>query len=296
MLPSKPDILMLEKAKNQSEQSIRYSTLNMWFIVLLLCALFVVQTGFNRALADTSIQQPVWQHVVQTLPEDSGVFNRNLRQAVKAQLILPDIESSQLNPTANLPLAELNARLQLLDQALVKYIRVSESNTRFEQLKRLMPALYNIEERKLIEQLFKSHDVQVPRLRNSCSISILDKRITRLANGLIFNMKPLVRERRDYEADLLKAMSENGVEFSARPPDFLLDYYLQPNGHESESLWSFHAKIELLNKYEMPIVTVNERLTHTSQTRELAQIQSVQELAKLVTNQLKEFLIHSKTN
>ncbi|WP_040726988.1 hypothetical protein [Thiomicrorhabdus sp. Kp2] len=288
MLSSKTDKSDLERANTRDVLQIFTGSFNAWFFALLFCALFMLQSNFNRAFADTSIQEPIWQNVVNTLPHASGIFNRHLRQTVQQKLVLPNITASLSDS-----LPELNARLQVLDKALFQYIRVSESSTRFDQLRQLMPALYNIEERKLIEQFLKNQGEPIPRLRNSRLLGLLDRRISRLANGLVFNMKTLVRERRDYEPDLLKAMASNGVVFSARPPDFILNYYLQPNGKDAKGLWTFYAKIELLNRYEMPIVTVNEQLTQSSQTRETAQVQSVHELAKLVTNQLKEFLIHS---
>ena len=266
-----------------------------FYVRFLIVFGVLFQANINPVLADTTIHQPVWQNIAQSLPENSGIFNRKLRQAVQDNLVLPNVDGSQIQSGLNQHRAELNARLQVLDKALIQFIRVSESSTRFKQLERLMPALYNIEERKLIEKLLKNHGEQVPRLRNSRLLKILDKRIARLANGLIFNMKALVREGRMYESELLQAMANNGVEFSARPPDFILDYLLLPNGKNEEGLWSFYGRVELLNSYEIPVVAVHEDIVQAAVTEKKAEIQSIQVLAELVTNQLKEFLIDSIT-
>ena len=252
--------------------------------------LFLLPTTFSLAFANTSIQSPVWQQTQQTLPKSVGVFNAHLREAVRSQLTLPDIPD--LN-TLSAKETELIARLQVLDKGLFRYIRVSESTTRFEQLKHLMPALYNIEEQKLITQLLNNQNVKVPRLRNARLLSLLDKRISRLANGLIFNMKSLVRERRDYEPNLLEAMADNGIRFSARPPDFILDYSLMPNGKDDQELWVFKANIALLNTFEIPIVAVNDLFSEAATTQEQAELKGVALLAELVTDQLKTFLINS---
>ncbi|BCN92343.1 hypothetical protein THMIRHAM_01280 [Thiomicrorhabdus immobilis] len=238
-----------------------------------------------------TIHQPPWNAVVKTLLAEQGVFNQKLRQAVLENLRLPILTIEQLADNKKL-LELLMPRLQLLDRDLSNYVRVSESVSRFEQLKRLMPGLYNIEERKLIEALLTRQGVAVPRMRNSRLVGFLDKRISLLANGLVFNMKALVREQRDYEPDLLQAMAQQGVSFSARPPDFVLDYSLIANPSAEAGEWGFDSHIALLGKYEIPLVEVNEKIREVAASQEQAQIKTVQFLAEKVVEQLKEFLIN----
>ena len=139
--------------------------------------------------------------------------------------------------------------------------------------------------------MLKRQGVSIPRLRNSRLLGILDKRIALLANGMIFNMKALIRERRDYESDLLKSMSSYGIKFSARPPDFILDYQLDFGEQNEKAEWVFNAKMALLGKYEIPVVKVEEVLITDAATKAEAQSRSVDILAKLITMQLKQYLI-----
>jgi len=261
---------------------------NQFYKIILgvfLSVVFMSQAFFNTALASDVINQSTWQKVAQQLPEPAGIFNKNLRVAVQNELVLPKLDLLTEPNT-------LTSRLQILDKDIFKYIRVGESNTRFVQLKHLMPALLNIEERKLIEQYLKTQGITVPRLRGSRFFMLLDKRITRLANGLIFNMKPLVRQRREFEPDLMTAMANNGIEFSARPPDFILDYDLKPLGQENQNQWKFLGKLSLLNTFEMPIITVKNEILEQGRTQELAQAKGMQQLANMATKQLKEYLIN----
>lgn len=238
-----------------------------------------------------TVHQAPWQSVVKSLPAEQGVFNKSLRQLVIENLQLPVLSVQQVTDKNQL-LKLLQPRLQVLDEELSNFIRVSESVSRFEQLKRLMPGLYNIEERKLIEGLLKSQGVAVPRMRNSRLVGFLDKRISLLANGLIFNMKALVREQRDYEPELLKAMSDLGVSFSARPPDFVLDYTLIENASLEAGRWGFDSHIALLGNYEIPLIEINEKVSEVALNQKQAEIKTVQFLAVKVVEQLKESLIN----
>ena len=241
--------------------------------------------------SETVVLKPMpWQTVIQAQPSYRGVFNQELRQAVVDNLVLPNISAEQLADKAKL-LALLQPRLQELDKNLSHYIRVSESVSRFEQLKRLMPGLYNITERNLIETLLRKKGVSTPRMRNSRLVRLIDKRISLLANGLIFNMKALVRERRDYEPELLTAMARSGVRFSALPPDFILDYSLVEQNSETEGKWLFDAHIALLGKYEIPVVEVNETISEKASNLEQAQSKTVDVLANKVVERLKEYLV-----
>ena len=286
MLSSKSNTVLI----NQSQKITKGVKVKKMFFrsmsSLVFIFLFSVQSLFNPVWASSVTEQTVWQKAALNLPEPSGIFNKVLRSEIQKSIVLPELETSNQSD-------QLIKRLQSLDKELFKYVRVSESSTRFEQLNRLMPALVNIEERKLIEQYLTNHGQSVPRLRNDRLYSLLDKRISRLANGLIFNMKPLVRERRDYEPELLQAMANNGIEFSARPPDFILDYQLEPEGQNKQNEWTFKGSIALLNTFEMPIVSVEKELTEPSGIKEQAQIEGVTQLAHLVTNKLKQFLIQT---
>ncbi|WP_158660949.1 hypothetical protein [Thiomicrorhabdus sp. Milos-T2] len=261
-------------------------------LTIVLLNIFLLSTvqaqEINSKVA--SVKQQPWQDMIQTQPVYKGVFNQNLRQAVLNKLTLPKISAEDLEDKTKL-LALLQPRLQELDKELSKYVRVSERVSRFEQLKRLMPALYNINERNLIEGLLKKQGVSVPRMRNSRLVRFIDKRISLLANGLIFNMKALVRERRDYEPELLRAMASKGIRFSALPPDFILDYSLVEKTSEKEGQWLFDAHISLLGKYEIPIVEVSENISENATSLEQAQSKSVDLLASKVVEKLKEYLV-----
>jgi len=258
--------------------------------VIALLTVLVMQSAYSENLQPPKSVSPAWQEVLASLPKNEGVFNSALRRSVRERVLLVSLSMDHLQDSKVLA-QKLIPRLELLDKELSKYVRVSESISRFEQLKRLMPGLYNIEERKLIESLLKRQGVSIPRLRNSRLLGILDKRIALLANGMIFNMKALIRERRDYESDLLKSMSSYGIKFSARPPDFILDYQLDFGEQNEKAEWVFNAKMALLGKYEIPVVKVEEVLITDAATKAEAQSRSVDILAKLITMQLKQYLI-----
>ena len=271
------------------ENLILRSLLKTVSVVVVLTAL-VMQSAFSENLQTPKSLSPAWQEVLASLPKNEGVFNSALRRSVRENISLVTLNMDHLQDSKALT-QKLIPRLEQLDKELSKYVRVSESVSRFEQLKRLMPGLYNIEERKLIESLLKRQGVSIPRLRNSRLLGVLDKRISLLANSMVFNMKALVRERRDYESDLLKSMSSYGVTFSARPPDFILDYLLDSGEQNEQAEWVFNAKIALLGKYEIPVVKVEEVLITDVATKAEAQSRSVEILAKLITMQLKQYLI-----
>jgi len=258
--------------------------------VIALLTVLVMQSAFSENLQTQKNLSPAWLEVIESLPKNHGVFNSALRRSVRENITLVTLSMDHLQDSQALT-QKLIPRLEALDKALSKYVRVSESVSRFEQLKRLMPAIYNIEERKLIEALLKSQGVPIPRLRNSRLFGVLDKRISSLANSMIFNMKALVRERRDYESDLLKSMSSYGVTFSARPPDFILDYQLDDGEQNEQAEWVFNGKITLLGKYQIPVIKVEEILITNAATKAQAQSRSVEILAKLITMQLKQYLI-----
>lgn len=241
------------------------------------------------------VHSEVWQEVIAGLPQDQGIFNRSIRVSLRAHLNLPELSRIEVADPDTLK-SKLIPRLQKLDKELSRFVRVSESATKFEQLKRLMPAMANIEERKLIERLFKAQKIRLPNMRNTRLVSFLDKRITRLANGMIFNMKALVRERRPYEADLLKAMASYGVKYSARPPDFILDYQLYADGLNEKDQWLFDTEIALLGQFEIPVVKVAEIVVTEPGDEFDAQVHAVGVMAKLITMQLKEFLIQQVKN
>jgi len=258
--------------------------------VIVVLTVLVMQSAFSENLQTPKSVSPAWQQVLTSLPKNEGVFNSALRRSVRENVSLVSLSVEHFQDSKVLS-QKLIPRLKQLDKELSKYVRVSESASRFEQLKRLMPALYNIEERKLIESLLKRQGISIPRLRNSRLLGILDKRISLLANGMIFNMKALVRERRDYEPDLLKSMSSYGVAFSARPPDFILDYQLDDGEQNEHAEWVFNARIALLGKYEVPVVKVEEVVISDAVTKADAQSRSVEILAKLITMQLKQYLV-----
>lgn len=295
--------MALEPFPSASANSHNQNKKNPVFVGLLLTVFAILFTGlvtslFSPAYADAVTQNkvkkqpPVWQAVIGNLPALSGVFNKDLRITVREQLQLPKMTEIQAADPEWLS-TNLMPRLQQLDAELKQYIRVSEKKDRFQQLKQLMPALANIEERKILTALLKQQGVRVMPLRNERLLRIIDKRIEQLADSMIFNMKALVRERRPYEPDLLKAMAAYGVMFSARPPDFILQYELTPEGINAEGEWVYQTQIALLNKLQVPVVTVNESVISEAQDEQQAEQKTVWVMAKLVTMRLKDYLVDS---
>ncbi len=268
-----------------------------FYLSLFCLALLCLLSQPLQAASDDPLKKhsEIWQQLIAELPEDKGVFNRSLRTTVRERLDLVKLSNAEVFDEVFLK-DKLLPRLEQLDKALSKYVHVSESQKTYQQLENLMPALINIEERKLIERLFKQQHIRLPNLRNSRLMPFLDRRVSQLSKKLIFNMKALVRERRPYEPELLKAMAAYGIEFSPRPPDFVLEYSLDTVGQNEKGEWLFDSHIALLGQYQMPVVTVNEVVVAEAPTEIEAQQKAVSILAKLVTMQLKEFLIQQALN
>lgn len=256
-------------------------------LVIVPCLL--LPPAFAKTVFASDIKSAPWSEVIDSLPEYQGTFNTGLRQSLRRQLNLPDINAAFNAQSEQADV--LLQRVKELDADLSKYVRVSESISRFQQLKRLMPALKNIEERKLIEALLVKNQIKVPRLRNSRLLPHLDKRISILANSMIFNLKALVRENRTYEPQLLASMEKYGVPYSARIPDFILDYYLLPLGKNDQGKWLFDGSISLLGKYQMKVVSVESSISVEASSREQAEAKSMELLAESITEQLTQYLL-----
>lgn len=258
--------------------------------VLSLCLLsFNAQAAVNLVAKQHS---EVWQNLIKITPKSKGVFNRSLRETVRSQLDLPALTSLDVADQELLQ-QTFYGRLTELDSSLIRFLRVSQSANNFTQLKQLMPALKIIEEYKLIKQLLKANSVTLPALRNQRLMRLLDNRITQIANALIFNMKALVRERRPYEPELLVAMAGYGVEFSARPPDFILQYNLDYEAQNASGQWVFNTHIALTNKLHIAIVKINEVVVVEATDIKQAQTKTLEVMAKLVTMQLKYYLVQN---
>ena len=260
------------------------------FKALVLSLLLVTLPAQAEMAPHITNHGPVWQSLIETSPEDKGVFNHTLREMVRTHLNLIKVsEVDAVDMEAVKP--QLYERLKTLDKGLSKFVRVSQNTNQFMQLKQFMPALKIIEEQKLIIRLLKAKGIAVPALRNSRLLVLLDRRITQVANRLIFNMKALVRERRPYEPHLLKAMASYGVAFSARPPDFILEYDLFSQGVNDKSEWVFQGRIALLNDLHIPIVKVDELIIVSGDELFTAQLAALEVMAKLVTMQLRIYLV-----
>lgn len=187
---------------------------------------------------------------------------------------------------------QATARLEILDKERSKYLRISPKSNAFEQLKRLMPALYNIEEHRALLQLLKLNGVEAPRLKNSHLVVFLDQYISRLASGLTFNMKALVREGREFESELIASLEQQSLMFTAKPPDFILDYQLDSKGQDDLSgAWLFDARIALLAKFDIKIVSVELTLSEVADNESQAQRQALTQMAESLSENLRAFLL-----
>ncbi|NPA71933.1 MAG: hypothetical protein GXO35_03775 [Gammaproteobacteria bacterium] len=239
-----------------------------------------------------------------------AIFDIRLRQDIRASLrSLALIQPEQVEPlVASDTLLEVvlswndeqlaeraSQRLQVLDKGLSAYLRISQNKSAFEQLVDYVPALYNLEERKMLLQLLKSNKLPQPSLKNKRLAEFLDKRISRLAKSLIFNMKALVRERRRYEPDLIKAMQSEGIRFSAKPPDFVLDYALYSDGQDEESnAWLYEGSISLLGKYGIPIVSIDLTIEETVKDEEQAEALALAKMSTALSQNLRAFLLKKR--
>ncbi len=258
---------------------------------------FIQRSALRRALLDTRLKV-----------SKKAVLESQLRTAVREKLLTKrlfqphDIQASlQVNKLdvvmewlPDLLNQQATARLQVLDKKLSKYLRISSKSSDFEQLKRLMPALYNIEERHALLQLLKLNGVKAPPLKNSRIAIFLDQHISRLASGLTFNMKALVREGREFESDLITSLEQYSLVFTAKPPDFILDYQLDSKGQDGLSgAWLFDARIALLAKFNIEIVSAKLTLSEVADNESQAQRQALAKMAESISQNLRAFLLET---
>jgi hypothetical protein len=273
-------------------------------------------TALNALSADSKSAQPlafIQRSALQRLLFDgtidvsnNSILERKLRSAVRAQLLaLPlfqpnDIQASLQADKMDVVMTWLpeslslqaSARLQVLDSELRQYLRISSKSTDFRQLKRFMPALYNIEERYALLQLLKLNGMVAPVLKNSRLAGFLDQRISRLADGLTFNMKALVREGEEFEPDLITALAEQDLIFTAKPPDFILDYHLNSKGQDGATgAWLLDARIALLDDFDMKIVSADLTLAEVADDEFQAQRQALTKMADALSQNLRAFLL-----
>ena len=186
-------------------------------------------------------------------------------------------------------------RLTTLDNDLLQYLRLSASSNAFNQLKKLMPALYNIEERRGLLQLLKINKIPAPLLKNSRLADLLDKQISRVATDLKFNMKALLREGKDYEADLINSMEQQSLTFTAKPPDFILDYQFGKAGQDKTTGdWLFYGKISLLDLLKMNIASADIEMSENADSAEQAQRQALAKMAKALSQNLRAVLLEKR--
>ncbi len=256
---------------------------------------FIQRSALRRLLLGTSLNV-----------SEKTILESQLRTAVREDLlVLPlfqphDIQISmqvdKLDVVMEWLPEHLNdqaiARLQVLDKELSKYLHISSRNSAFEQLKYLMPALYNIEERHILLQLLKLNGVKTPPLNNSRLAVFLDQYISRLAIGLTFNMKALVREGRELESELITSLEQYSLIFTAKRPDFILDYQLESKGQDDVSgAWLFDARIALLAKFNIEIVSAQLTLSEIADNESQAQRQALAKMAESLSQNLRAFLL-----
>lgn len=286
---------VLSKRLNEGLKKLSFWVSAFFVFLLILPSAQVVASSNVLPNADiTPVKHSeVWQSMIESLPKEQGVFNRALRESVREVLPLEEISNIEV-VDSDFYQQRLAPKLQELDKSLKQFVRVSQSQSSFRQLEKLMPALFAIEEYKLIKDLFKQQNMVLPPLSNARLVGFLDRRITQLANHMIFNMKALVRERRPFEGKLLKAMASYGVEYSAKPPDFILDYDIDFEQQNAAGEWTFNTSIALLNEYQVPIVKVDELVVTEAIDEQSAQQQALEVMAKLVTMQLRHVLLKNK--
>ena len=237
---------------------------------------------------------------------NKAIFENLLRSDVRANLFMqPIFQPSNMSATLQVDTVNIEMqwqketlaqqvaeRLKVLDQALPKYLRMSAKSSSFGQLKRLMPALYNIEERAGLIHLLKLNDLPVPPLQNTRLVDFLDKQISRLARGLTFNMKALVREGREFEPDVIASLAQQALTFVARPPDFRLDYQLESLGQDADSgAWVFEGRMALLGQFDLEIASAELSLSETAQDEGQAQRQALDKIAQTLSQNLRAFLL-----
>lgn len=256
---------------------------------------FIQRSALRRLLLDKTLKV-----------SKKTVFEVQLRMAVRERLLaLPLFQPSDIRTSLQADKLDIGmewlpevlnrqatVRLEALDKELSKYLRISPKSSAFEQLKHLMPALYNIEERRLLLQLLKLNGVKAPPLKNGRVVVFLDQHISRLAGGLTFNMKALVREGREFESDLISSLEQHSLMFTAKPPDFILDYQLDSRGQDSDSgAWLFDARIALLAKFNIKIVSAELTLSEMADSESQAQRQALAKMADSLSQNLRAFLL-----
>lgn len=280
------------------------------------------QTTVQKALQEATLQQlqqllmPVDQ--IASAIEPSATFEHALRDEIRRELsaraifqptrvthnLSDSVDGRQALPEkieVNLSWATSDlqsrvvARLAVLDNELLHSLHINTSGNVFNQLKALVPALYNIEERRGLQQLLTLHDLLIPPSSNHRIAELLDRQVRRSAAGLTFNMKALVREGKAYEENLIAALQQESLSLTAKQPDFVLDYeFFEKDRENEQGGWLFYGKTSLLNDLQIQVASAEIEVREVADSAEQAQRQALAKLAAALSQDLRAVLLEKR--
>lgn len=185
--------------------------------------------------------------------------------------------------------ARLKPRLLKLDAQLREYVHVSDMGGDLRQLMSILPALPTIEERRLVKsQLQYITDSRIP-LANDNLVYMMNRQISKLIDGVVLVLRPAIDDPSPYEVRLRQSMERQGFNMTARIPDLVLKYYLEPSEFVFESgvyQAELMGDIEVVETKGQAFMQISTTVTGQDAKAEVAMVKAVDALALEIANRI----------
>lgn len=177
--------------------------------------------------------------------QNFGKYENAVRQKVRDGLPRVSLSETLLKETfvnkqtkevyvwAQLPHSMLTDNLQkqlvVYDNHLRNYIHVSSQGSNLSQALSILPALPTLEARKRIKgylEIVKRQQVKMP---GDDLAFLLDRQLTNKFDEMVVSLNAQTRDTEKYESLILKSMKDRGFNMSARKPDLMIKYFVEPD-------------------------------------------------------------------
>ncbi|WP_178861834.1 hypothetical protein [Thiomicrorhabdus cannonii] len=259
------------------------------------------------AMATEQAQQQVLARL--NLPFSAPVYHSQLERQLRAKaqahlpqwsLPAPEVVSSRVDDKkgvvtvevalAHAPLLQqIQQKMDELNQQLMAYRFMTQSGSRFDQLKQLAPALPLVEAYKFWQGWQQRLQ---PDLKEHSSIAaILDRRFTVLCQQFSVVIDPLVVEAQDYETPFMQALRDYGIEVSAKGPDLHFEYDIELTDERfAPPPMQMRAKVVIKSTLGLPVAQWQSEVAAGSEWSEDAKRAVINDLAMQVFSHLTEIL------
>lgn len=195
--------------------------------------------------------------------ENYGNYEKAVRQQVrdnlpKISLIKPQLKESFVSKEKNevfvwaqlsqQPLTDdLEKALVTFDDHLRNYLHVSGRGSNLSQILSILPALPTLEARNQIKTYLEDIKGEAVAMPNDRLALLLDRQLTNKFDEMVVSMNAQTEDTEQYDPLILKAMTQRGFNVSARKPDLMIKYFVEPEFFEEKDM----KKLALIADAEM---------------------------------------------